>query len=136
MTEQLYLFTHVPLKVKEAGSSTATVVSQSPASPDESATILPERFDQVHTEFVASLSESQIRRQNGRLERGLLLAKQGLVQIFSDVEYSVKGNYASWYFVNIEDRTCECPDHRNGNACKHRYAAWLIKQVVFNQSNS
>ena len=34
-----------------------------------------------------------------------------------------------WYFVRRMDHSCTCMDHRKGNLCKHRIAAYLYIEL-------
>lgn len=40
----------------------------------------------------------------------------------------VKGSNNGWYVVTVG--SCTCPDHKNGHVCKHRIAAWMMKQIT------
>ena len=128
------LFVYVPTisdrQVKEA----APVSEISSAEATKTNIILPELLDRIHSDFADTLSEKQHKRFNGRLERALLLAKQGLVRVSDDAGiFSVKGSTGpqAWYKVDLNTKTCECPDHKAGNTCKHRVASWYIQQALF-----
>ena len=126
------LFVHVPSVRQlresapaEGGSVEALKVTQ---------TILPDILDKIHGDFVATCSESLLRKFNGRLERALLLAKEGKVQVTDQPGiFNVRGTTGPqcWYEVDLNERICECPDHNAGNICKHRTAAWYIQQALF-----
>ena len=66
-----------------------------------SQTILPDLIDKIWHEVFQSLSENQVRRFNGRLERALILAKKGLVQ--------VTAAYRQIYEVGVWDRAETVP---------------------------
>ena len=40
----------------------------------------------------------------------------------------VKGQSSGWYVVR--PGSCTCPDHKNGNTCKHRIAAWMHRELI------
>lgn len=96
--------------------------------------ILPEMLQQVYDEFIATLSEAAIRRMNGRLERGLTSAKSGRVFFTDDrgifAVQSSTNHCELTYYVNLNDKTCTCPDSQFHNACKHRFAAWLVQECL------
>lgn len=91
-------------------------------------------LDRVAEQFISSLRPEVVSSLNGRLERGLALAKQ-----WSGVHtpeagkprcYRVRSSDGySFYKVDLDARTCECPDSQKGNTCKHRIAAYYIEQA-------
>jgi hypothetical protein len=89
-------------------------------------------------EFAETLSSHTLAAFNGRFERGINLAKQGAVskyfgpyQAHKKRLYQVKSSnqyrppYS--YMVDLDDQTCECPDHWKGHFCKHRVASHIIE---------
>jgi len=85
--------------------------------------------------FIASLSEAARKSFNGRLERGLELAKAGCVEASNDPEHprcyrvrSIEGDHQ--YEVNLAQKKCDCPDSQQGHTCKHRVAAYYFEQVM------
>jgi hypothetical protein len=91
-------------------------------------------LDRVAEQFISSLRPDVVSSLNGRLERGLALAKQWSV-IRTPVtgkprSYRVRSSDGySFYKVDLDARTCECPDSQKGNICKHRIAAYYIEQA-------
>ena len=66
---------------------------------------------------------------NGREERGLKLALEGHVIHQSQRIFSVRSeNNQHAYLVDLDRKTCTCPDCQKGHICKHRIAAYLIEQ--------
>jgi hypothetical protein len=96
--------------------------------------ILPIVIEQTARSLFESFSEKLKDSLNGRQDRALKLALEGHVIHKAGRIYSVRsedGKHA--YLVNLEARTCTCPDSHNGHVCKHRLAAYLIEQA--NQNN-
>jgi len=96
--------------------------------------IRSEVLDQVAQNFTASLKPEAVKSFNGRLERGLVLAKNGAVIACPEPEhprcFRVRSSDGTqFYKVDLDARTCECPDFRNGHCCKHRIAAYFIEQA-------
>jgi len=92
-------------------------------------------IDQVAHKFVASLNLEALKAFNGRLERGLELAKNGAVQSIPDAahprRFLVRSSDGTQYYkVDSDARTCECPDSQKGHTCKHRIAAYYIEQTA------
>jgi len=99
--------------------------------------ILPELLDRIYEEFKSTCSEKVLRQFNGRLERALMMAKEGKIQVtntegqFVVASQKVKGtNYA----VDLNTKTCQCPDYNAGFCCKHRVASYFIQQALFQNS--
>ena len=95
-------------------------------------------LDLVAEQFIASLKPEIVSSLNGRLERGLALAKSWSVLHCPESEsprcYRVRSSDgSSLYRVDLDARTCECPDSQKGNTCKHRIAAYYVEQA--NQMN-
>ena len=104
------------------------------AAPSLTASPLIDLIEQVARKFVASLTQAAIKSFNGRLERGLDLARQGAVTPLLDPAHprcflvrSLDSNQI--YRVNLGAKTCDCPDSQKGNTCKHRIAAYYIEQA-------
>jgi hypothetical protein len=97
-------------------------------------TIRPDVLDQVAQKFIATLKPEAVKNFNGRLERGLELAKSGAVIACTDPAHprcfqvrSTDGK--SSYRVDLDDHSCECPDSQKGFFCKHRIAAYYVEQA-------
>jgi hypothetical protein len=95
-------------------------------------------LDRVAEQFNSSLSPEIVNALNGRLERGLALAKQWSVIHTPEAGkprcYRVRSSDGySFYKVDLDARACDCPDSQKGNICKHRIAAYYIEQA--NQLN-
>lgn len=104
-------------EIKEAGQSLLPS-SQSSNTIEQTASIVFEKF-----------SERLKRLLNGREERGLKLALGGHVNHKSDRIFSVRSeNNLHAYLVDLDRKTCTCPDCQKGHICKHRIAAYLIEQ--------
>jgi hypothetical protein len=91
-------------------------------------------IEQVASKFTASLPQEALRAFNGRLERGLELAKNGAVQPMPDAghprRFFVRSSDGTHYYeVDLDSRTCNCPDSLKGNSCKHRIAAYYFDQA-------
>ena len=95
--------------------------------------ILPELLDKIASKFVSTLSPETIRKMNGRLERGLDLAKSGHVAVTNQEGFFkvLSSQYQRSYRVDLNQRTCTCPDSEAGYICKHRIASWYIQQAIF-----
>ena len=101
-------------------------------APPIQATPWMEKIDQVASKFVSSLNEASLKNFNGRLERGLELVKGGAVapvagyprhfQVHSQNAFNI-------YEVDLDAKTCTCPDSQKGNCCKHRVAAYYFEQA-------
>jgi hypothetical protein len=95
-------------------------------------------LDRVAEQFISSLRPEVVTALNGRLERGLALAKQWSVVHCPEAGkprcYRVRSSDGySFYKVDLDARTCDCPDSQKGNTCKHRIAAYYVEQA--NQPN-
>jgi hypothetical protein len=71
---------------------------------------------------------------NGRLERGLELAKSGAVAPIPDSHHSrlyrvLSSDRLRSYRVDLDAKTCECPDSQKGHQCKHRIASYYYEQA-------
>jgi hypothetical protein len=91
-------------------------------------------LDLVAERFIASLRPEVVNALNGRLERGLTLAKSWSVVHCPERDkprcYRVRSSDgSSLYRVDLDARTCECPDSQKGNTCKHRIAAYFVEQA-------
>jgi hypothetical protein len=99
-----------------------------------------ETLEQVAREFVANLTPDAIHCFNGRLERGLELARTNAVSQDSRTNnnrrYQVRSSDgSSHYLVDLDRKTCECPDSLKGHTCKHRIAAYYFEQVQKRMEN-
>jgi hypothetical protein len=90
--------------------------------------------------FTAQLSPQSLTKFNGRLERGLELALNGSVhpaptpnQPHRYQVRSAEGNRE--YVVDLDARSCDCPDSLKGNHCKHRIAAYYFDQALQNRAH-
>jgi hypothetical protein len=91
-----------------------------------------EKVDVVAKKFVGSLNEASLKNFNGRLDRGLELAKQGAVLPVAGYprRFQVRSlDTPQIYDVDLDARTCTCPDSQKGNTCKHRVAAYYFEQA-------
>jgi len=91
-------------------------------------------IDRVAEQFISSLRPEVVSSLNGRLERGLALAKQWSVIHCPEAGkprcYRVRSSDGySFYKVDLDARSCDCPDSLKGNICKHRIAAYYIEQA-------
>jgi hypothetical protein len=91
-----------------------------------------EAINAAYTKFCNSVSPDLKQRMNGRLERGLEIILSGGVTPYdpnSLVQFKVRSsNPANFpYMVDLNSRTCTCPDHYKGHYCKHRIAAQVYK---------
>ena len=91
-------------------------------------------IDLVAERFIASLKPEVVNALNGRLERGLELAKSWSVVHCPERDkprcYRVRSSDgSSLYRVDLDTRSCECPDSQKGNTCKHRIAAYYVEQA-------
>ena len=94
-------------------------------------------LDLVAERFIASLKPEVVNALNGRLERGLTLAKSWSVVHCPERDkprcYRVRSSDgSSLYKVDLDARSCECPDSQKGNTCKHRIAAYYVEQALYN----
>jgi len=97
-------------------------------------TIIPDLINSVYEGLIATFSEKQIKSFNGRLERGLNLALYGHVSVTDNDGVFIVASGSKkdqQYTVDLNNKTCNCPDSQAGFSCKHRVAAWLIQQVIF-----
>lgn len=72
--------------------------------------------------------------EHGRLERGLMLALHGAVNITPDGT-SVQSQKTADKVYDVEDGDCNCLDTRaprlnNVKRCKHQWAVWLIEDAL------
>ena len=68
---------------------------------------------------------------DAREERGLIIAATCRLNRMSDGTYLVpsqtRAGEVAAYNVNLESKTCTCPDHKEGGfTCKHYYAASIV----------
>ena len=111
-------------EIREAGQSLLPS-SHSSNTIEQTARVVFERF-----------SERLKKLLNGREERGLKLALEGHVKHTSQRIFSVRSeNNQHAYLVDLDRKTCTCPDCQKGHICKHRIAAYLIEQSTL-ASNS
>ena len=96
--------------------------------------IQSDTLDQVAQKFISSLKPEMVKSLNGRLERGLELAKNGAVLACPEPAHprcfqvlATNGNTS--YKVDLDARICECEDSLNGITCKHRIAAYYTEQA-------
>lgn len=88
---------------------------------------------QVEAQYRASNSPTTILALKGRLERGLEIALKGdvLLNPIQPLLCQVRSSDGfSLYEVNLEEKTCNCPDSQKGYHCKHRVAAFLFTQAL------
>jgi hypothetical protein len=112
-------------EIKEAGQSLLPS-SHSSNTIEQTARVVFERF-----------SERLKKLLNGREERGLKLALGGHVNHKSHRIFSVRSeNNQHAYLVDLDRKTCTCPDCQKGHICKHRIAAYLIEQSTLASKSS
>lgn len=105
------------------------------AAPLVMSDVLAQEIQQVARNLTSSYSSTTIASFKGRLERGLELALKGSVQPLPTpnkphlcrVESS---DGTSSYQVDIDAKSCDCPDSQKGFQCKHRIAAFYYLQAV------
>jgi SWIM zinc finger len=132
--DQMQLFVYVPAAMQHALKESASAATETDyqAAVSTAKAILPHLLDQVARDFTASLSPVWLQRLQTRLARALESAKSGAVSVTEDPEvFYVQGGRPQPYRVDLATKTCECPDCRKGNICKHRIAAYYIKKVLF-----
>lgn len=91
-------------------------------------------IDQAARQFINGLSPQAIRAFNGRLDRGLEMAKNRAVKPLPipnhPHRYAVRSSDGTHsYIVDLDTRTCDCPDSLKGHTCKHRIAAYYYEQA-------
>ena len=91
-------------------------------------------LDAAFHKFCNSLSPELKSRMNGRLERGLQIALSGGVapaspESISQFRVNSSDPAKPPYLVDLNARTCTCPDHWKGHYCKHRVAAQVFKMA-------
>ncbi len=91
-----------------------------------------EVFNAAFAKFSNSIMPDLKQRMNGRLERGLEIAKAGWVTPYDQntlVQFKVRSSEPGKlpYMVDLRARTCTCPDHLKGHYCKHRVAAQVYR---------
>ena len=84
--------------------------------------------------FKASLSHAALLSFNGRLERGLQLALSGAVHPDPTPTHSQRcwvtsSDGCHSYRVDMDAKSCDCPDSQKANHCKHRLAAFYYYQA-------
>jgi hypothetical protein len=94
-----------------------------------------EAINAAFTKFIYSISPDLKQRMNGRLERGLEIARSGGVIPYDSntlVQFKVKSSDPSKlpYMVDMRARTCTCLDHSKGHYCKHRVAAQVYRLAL------
>lgn len=83
--------------------------------------------------LTVQLSPYTIQQMNGRLERGLEMALSGAVKADPIASQPHRFKMLSsdgchFYTIDLDAKTCDCPDSQKGNHCKHRIAAFLYKE--------
>lgn len=77
-----------------------------------------------------SISPELKQSMNGRAERGLQITLAGgVTQLGNSTQFLVPSSDPEKppYFVDLNARSCTCPDHWSGHYCKHRVAAQIIR---------
>jgi hypothetical protein len=95
-----------------------------------SPTATAEALQVAFRKFSASISPEMKQSMNGRPERGLQIALSGgVTQLGNANQFLVPSSDTDKppYFVDLNARSCTCPDHWNGHTCKHRLAAQIIR---------
>jgi hypothetical protein len=91
-----------------------------------------EAINVAFKKFTNSIMPELKQRMNGRLERGLEIAKAGGVIPYDPktlVQFKVRSSDPARlpYMVDLRARSCTCPDHLKGHYCKHRVAAQIYR---------
>ena len=91
-----------------------------------------EAINAAFTKFTSSIMPELKQRMNGRLERGLEIARAGWVIPYDPstlVQFKVRSSDPGKlpYMVDLRARSCTCPDHLKGHYCKHRVAAQIYR---------
>jgi len=89
-----------------------------------------EALQAAYRKLCDSLSPAMKQSLNGRAERALQIALAGgVTQLGNPGQFLVNSSDPEHppYFVDLNARSCTCPDHWNGHTCKHRLAAQIIK---------
>jgi hypothetical protein len=91
-----------------------------------------EAINAAFNKFANSIMPELKERMNGRMERGLEIAKAGWVIPYDPntlVQFKVRSSHSARvpYMVDLSARSCTCPDHVKGHFCKHRVAAQLYR---------
>ena len=94
-----------------------------------------QNLEKIARDFVATLSPQTKQKMNGRLERGLDLAINGYVKPLTNSNFPrtfrvLSSTRNCYYFVNLAEKICNCPDSLKGNTCKHRVAAFYVEQAL------
>lgn len=105
------------------------------AAPPAITEALKMEISKVAEKMTASCNPMTLRALNGRLERGLEIALNGDIQPVQGKAHVcrvVSSDHTHSYLVDVDARTCECPDSLKGNHCKHRIAAYYFTQATAN----
>ncbi len=94
-----------------------------------------QNLERIAQDFIATLSPQTIQKMNGRLERGLELAINGYVKPLTNSNFPrtfrvLSSSRKCYYYVDLAEKVCNCPDSLNGNTCKHRIAAYYVEQAL------
>ncbi len=94
-----------------------------------------QNLERIAQDFIATLSPQTIQKMNGRLERGLELAINGYVKPLTNSNFPrtfrvLSSSRNRYYYVNLAEKICTCPDSLKGNTCKHRVAAYYVEQAL------
>jgi hypothetical protein len=118
-----------------ARTTTGTTNLHETLAPAFVTSTLEQEIEQVARKFVATLTQATLASFNGRLARGLELAKVGAVSSVLNPAHprcfqvrSTEG--LQTYQVDLDTKTCTCPDSQKGNTCKHRVAAYYFEQTL------
>ena len=94
-----------------------------------------QNLENIAQDFISTLSPQTKQKMNGRLERGLALAINGYVKPISNSGFPrsflvLSSSRKCYYYVNLAEKVCNCPDSLKGNTCKHRIAAYYVEQAL------
>lgn len=94
-----------------------------------------QNLEKIAQDFISTLSPQTKQKMNGRLERGLALAINGYVKPISNPGFPrsflvLSSSRKCYYYVNLAEKVCNCPDSLKGNTCKHRIAAYYVDQAL------
>ena len=91
-----------------------------------------EAINAAFTKFTNAIMPELKERMNGRIERGLEIARAGWVIPYDPnnlTQFKVRSSDPARlpYMVDLSTRSCTCPDHLKGHFCKHRVAAQVYR---------
>lgn len=90
-------------------------------------------IDAFFKQLLEKFSDAELKRYNGRLDRGLALAKSGTILTTTMPDVYIVPSVTSGHkpYTVVYRKSCTCPDFRDGWRCKHLVAVYLIHQALF-----